>query len=225
MKFNIINSSSKGNCLIIEDKIALDCGVTFSKLKSYVQNLKIVCLTHSHSDHFNKNTIRKLAKERPTLKFICSYYLAPLLIAECKVDKKNIIVLESNKMYDLGLFKCKMYDLYHDVPNVAYYIEYDGYKVFYATDTQKINHISEPNCDYYFIEANYNEDILKKHIEECDDDNKLFYLNRVSRTHLSETQAVDFLLKNMGDNSKYCYIHKSSYNFDNQVEERGENKE
>jgi hypothetical protein len=29
----------------------------------------------------------------------------------------------------------------------------------------------------------------------------------------------------MGDNSKYCYIHKSSYNFDNQVEERGENKE
>lgn len=49
MDYKLIASSSKGNALLIENKILIDCGVTFSKLKEYIYNLKIVLLTHSHS--------------------------------------------------------------------------------------------------------------------------------------------------------------------------------
>lgn len=216
MKFNIINSSSKGNCLIVENTIAIDMGIPFSKIKEYLKDLKVVFLTHTHGDHFNKTTIKKIAKERPTLKFVCSSFLAPILIGECFVSKKNIIVLETDKMYDLGMFKCKMYYLFHDVPNVAYMIKYNGYKFFYGTDTGKIDHINCPGCDFYFVEANYDEEILKKHIEDCidnDDKNELFYLQRTAETHLSIIQASDFILKNMQDNGKYCFLHKSSYNY------------
>ena len=59
------------------------------------------------------------------------------------------------------------------------------------------------------------QEILQKHIEQCEpDDDKLVYLNRVPRTHLSQDQANQFLLDNMGENSVYEYIHQSKYNFE-----------
>ena len=209
MNYKIIASSSKGNALLIENKILIDCGVPFSKLKQYVNDLKIIFLTHIHSDHLNKTTIHKLSKERPTLKFICSSYVAPILIANCQVSKKNIIVLETNKTYDLGMFKCKMYDLYHDVPNVAYMIQYNGKKIFYATDTGRIDHIEEPNCDYVFLEANYESDeILDQQIQESEEKGEFTHLVRVKDTHLSQVQCMDWIYKNRGDNTEYVWVHQ-----------------
>ena len=65
----------------------------------------------------------------------------------------------------------------------------------------------------FSIESNYNEELLKKHIEECEDENMLYYLNRVPYTHLSYEQANSFLIENMDDNSRFEYIHQSEYNF------------
>ena len=67
MNYKIISSCSTGNATIIRDIILIDCGVTFKGLEKYYKQLKIVLLTHIHSDHFKKETIRKLAQERPTL--------------------------------------------------------------------------------------------------------------------------------------------------------------
>ena len=209
MNYEIISSSSKGNCVVIEDKIAIDMGIPFSKIKPYLETLKVVFLTHAHSDHLNKTTIHKLAKERPTLKFVCASHLVPILIAECKVSKRNIIVLETNKTYDLGMFKCKLYDLYHDVPNVAYTLYYDGKKIFYATDTGRIDHIEEKDCDYIFLEANYESDeILEQQIQEAEEKGEFSHLKRVKYTHLSQIQCMDWLYKNMGENSQYCWLHQ-----------------
>ena len=209
MNYNLIASGSSGNCLVIENKIAIDMGIPFSKIKDYVNDLKVVFLTHQHLDHFKKNTIYRLAKERPTLKFVCCSYLVPILIAECKVNKKNIIVLEIDKTYDLGMFKCKVYNLYHDVQNVAYVIKYNGKKIFYATDTGRIDHIEEPNCDYIFLEANYESDEeLDKLIQEAEENGEFSHLKRVKYTHLSQVQCMDWLYKNMGDNSQYVWLHQ-----------------
>ena len=82
------------------------------------------------------------------------------------------------------------------------------------TDTSNLQGIEAKNYNFFSIEANYNEELLKKHIEECEDENMLYYLNRVPYTHLSQEQANNFLIENMGDNSKYEYIHKSNYNFE-----------
>ena len=58
MNYNIISTGSKGNALVINKKILIDCGVTFAKLKDFYKSFQLVLLTHIHSDHFNKSTIK-----------------------------------------------------------------------------------------------------------------------------------------------------------------------
>lgn len=46
MRYNVINSGSDGNAIIIEDILLLDCGVPFSKIKEYIFNLKLIFISH-----------------------------------------------------------------------------------------------------------------------------------------------------------------------------------
>ena len=133
-------------------------------------------------------------------------------MVKCGVNKKNIFILKSGKKYDLGLLKVKLEELYHDVPNYALKWELKGEKGIYATDTSKIDHIQAKNYDLYLIENNYDDEILKEHIKNCDDERMLQYLLRVPNTHLSKQQCIDFLIENMGTNSNYVLLHESSYN-------------
>lgn len=64
MEYNIISTGSKGNAVVINDVILIDCGVSFRALKDVYKNIKIVLLTHIHSDHFNRRTIKALANNR-----------------------------------------------------------------------------------------------------------------------------------------------------------------
>lgn len=202
MNFNILNSGSDGNGVIIEDIILIDCGVSFKKLEDYYKRLKIVLLTHIHGDHFNKKTISKLAIERPTLRFGCCEWLVKDLI-ECGVNKKNIDVYETGKTYSYKTFKVIPIKLYHDVPQCGYKLRLGVNKLIYATDTNKIEHIEAKNYDYYFIEGNY-EDEEELHSRAVND----FYEDRVKKTHLSKVQATEWLMKNMGKNSKYIFMHE-----------------
>ena len=202
MNYKIINSGSDGNGMIIEDTILIDCGISFKKLNEYYKRLEIVLLTHIHGDHFNKKTISKLAIERPTLRFGCCEWLVKDLI-ECGVNKKNIDVYETGKTYSYKTFKVIPIKLYHDVPQCGYKLRLGVNKLIYATDTNKIEHIEAKNYDYYFIEGNY-EDEEELHSRAVND----FYKDRVKNTHLSKVQATEWLMKNMGKNSKYIFMHE-----------------
>lgn len=46
MRYEIINSSSKGNCIIIEDFFMLDCGVSYSKIKKKLKDIKLIFISH-----------------------------------------------------------------------------------------------------------------------------------------------------------------------------------
>ena len=202
MKYKIINSGSDGNGLIVEETILIDCGVTFKSLKDYYKKLRIVLLTHIHQDHFNKSTIKKLAYERPTLRFGCCKWLVKDLV-DCGVNKKNIDVYKIDKIYSYKDFKIIPITLYHDVPQCGYKLKINDKKLLYATDTNKINHIIAKDYDYYFIEGNYeNEEKLHKR-----SDNK-YYESRVKNTHLSKVEATEWLMKNMSSKSKYIFMHE-----------------
>lgn len=208
MNYKILASSSEGNGLIIEETILIDCGISFKKLKDDYKKLKIVLLTHRHRDHFNKATIKKLASERPTLRFGCCEWLVKVLV-ECGVEKKNIDVLEIGKIYDYKTFKVIPIKLYHDVENCGYKLKKDDNKLIYATDTNRIDHIIAKNYDYYFIEGNYESD---EELAQRKSDKLLsgefIYEDRVKETHLSKVQATEWLMENMGENSKYIFMHE-----------------
>ena len=163
-------------------------------------------------DHLNKTTIRKIAYEKPTIKFVVGSTDLINILLECGIRSKNIFALVSNKWYDLGMLKVRLERVSHDVPNHLCKFEIDNKKGIYIVDCDSVDNVKAKDYDLYLIENNYQENILNQHIEECEDKNKLFYLERVKRTHLSKSKCDSFLIENMGKNSTYEYIHLSNYN-------------
>lgn len=207
MNYKIISSCSTGNAVILRDIILVDCGVTFKRLEKYYKKLKLVLLTHIHSDHFKKETIRKLVQERPTLRFACCEWLLKSLL-DCGVNRNNIDVLEISTRYDYKLFKIVPIKLYHDVPQCGYRVMFDDYKVIYMTDTKTVEGISAKNYDLYLIEANYDEDEIQERIKQKQQECQYVYEFRAKDNHLSKQQASEFLLENMGKNSEYVFMHQ-----------------
>ena len=120
------------------------------------------------------------------------------------------------KEYDFGAFNLKPIETYHDVRNMSYKIDFKPVTVYYATDTKKLDYLDcLKGLDYYFVENNYRDDIINFHIQEAkenNDINKLFYLERTLKNHLSKSDCDSFLIENMTNNSSYVYLHISKYN-------------
>lgn len=209
IKYEILSSGSKGNCIIVNDYLMMDCGLAYSKIKDYLKEIKVIFICHSHTDHFKKPTIKKIAYEHPNIKFIVGNFLVADLVL-LGVNKKNIITFDTGKWYDIGIFKVKMDYLFHDVPNNCLHIEFkNGEKLLYATDTSSIDHIKAEGYDLYLIEANYlTDEELREKIQEQEERGEFSYYNRVLNTHLSQLQALNWLNENKGTNSEYCFIHQ-----------------
>lgn len=220
MNYNIISSSSKGNCIIVEDILMLDCGLSYKKIKPYLKKIKLIFISHDHQDHLNNKTTKQIAYNYPTIKFLTGSNIVVEKLVNCGVDKKNIIILNATPhcWWDLGIMRVKLEKLYHDTPNYALKVAMlkndEWKKCLYIVDTASVDHIEAKNYDLYLIENNYQEKLLQEHIDNCEDENKLYYLNRVPNTHLSSEKANSFLIENMGSNSTYEYIHQSSYNYE-----------
>lgn len=206
MTYNVISTGSKGNAVVINDRILIDCGVPLKKLKDVYEGLSIVLLTHKHADHFNKRTIKKLAGDRPTLRFACGKQLVTDVV-KCGVKKSNIDVVESGKIYDYKAFKISPFTLYHDVENIGWRIFSGGEKAIYATDTKTLDGITAKDYDLYLIEANYTDEELKQRLIEKHRNGDFAYEDRVPLTHLSKKQADNFIIENGGVNANFVYLH------------------
>ena len=203
--YQVLSSGSKGNCIVYHNSIAVDMGVAYQMIKPHQSQLQIVLLTHVHGDHLNMATIKKLAFERPTLRFACGEFLTEYL-----QGIKNVDVLESGKVYDYGQFKVSPITLYHDVKNFGYRIFKDEHKTIHVTDTSHLEGITAKNYDLYAIESNYNEDTIFESIARKQAKGEFAYQSGVINSHLSEQQARDFIFKNKGENSKVLRLHESA---------------
>lgn len=206
INFNIISTGSKGNAVVLNHDILVDCGVAFKKLTPFYRDFKLILLTHIHRDHFNKATITKLAKERPLLRFGCGSFLVLDLI-KCGVSKKNIDILEPDKCYNFGVVKVIPVTLIHNVPNLGYKLHWSNYKIIYATDTNSVAHIHAPNYNLYMIEANYVEDEIKEKIAIKKANGEYAYEIEVIKNHLSFEKCNEFIYSNKGQHSEYIYMH------------------
>lgn len=206
MNYNIISTGSQGNAVVVDDIILIDCGVSFKALKDVYKELQIVLLTHIHADHFKRSTIKRLAKERPTLRFGCCEWLANELV-EAGVSWRNIDVFEIGKVYDYEAFKVSPVKLYHNVPNCGYRIFANGEKAIYATDTEHLQGITAKDYDLYMIEANYTDEDLQERINAKLEAGEYCYELNVANRHLSHEQASEWLMDNMNEKSEYVFLH------------------
>lgn len=218
MNYEIINSGSDGNAILLENSILLDCGVTYKKIEPYLKKVKVIFLTHIHQDHFKKSTIKKIAYEYPNIKFLVGYYLVSHLI-ECGVSPKNIFQLVFDEWYDIGIAKVRIEEVQHDVLNACLKMEMKDKKMVYIVDTNNVDYISAKNYDLYLIEGNYIADeSLNVEVREQEEKGEFSYLKRVLKTHLSQTQAIEWLKKNMGDNGEFEFIHQHKDKKEKEIE-------
>lgn len=207
MNYKIISTGSQGNAIVLNEIILIDCGVPFRYLKDVYKDLKIVLLTHIHGDHFNKKTIRKLAAERPTLRFACCSWLVSELL-QIGVSIHNIDSLEIGRIYSYKTFQISPVKLYHDVDNAGWRVFQNAEKAIYMTDTVTLEGISAKNYDLYLVEANYITEELEERIRSKEAAGEYVYEYRVRNVHLSKEKADEWLLENMGENSEAVYIHQ-----------------
>lgn len=201
----VISSGSEGNAVIYNNAIMVDCGVSLKALQEVKRSLKIVLLTHKHSDHLKLRTLQRLQAERPTLRIACGDFLLEEL--PCI---KNIDVLQVGKIYDYGAFKVSPVKLYHDVPNFGWRIFLpNGQKIFHATDTVHLEGISAKGYDLYAIEHNYCEEYIQQAIEEARANGEYTHAYGNINTHLSIQQARAFIETNRKESSEVLELHKS----------------
>ena len=205
----IIATGSKGNCVIFDNRIAFDLGVSYKAIEPYVYSLQIVFFTHvSHSDHFTKSTLKRLQYERPSLRIACSEHDKEILT---NMGFNNIDALNIGKLYDYGSFKICAIKLYHDCPVIGARLLLNGKKIFYATDTCHLNSIKAIGYDEYYLESNFDEDRVYDVIREKQMNGQYAHQRGSINSHLSVQQAQNFVLRN-GTPGKYQFIqlHQSS---------------
>lgn len=204
--YNIIATGSKGNAVVIDQKILIDCGVSFKALSKVYRALKLVLLTHIHSDHFQPTTLRLLAENRPTLRFACCAWLCKPLV-DAGVPVSQIDVLEPGHMYGYGIYNVRPDMVKHNVPNCAWKVWLPSGKLFYCTDMNNLNGITAPNYDLYMVEANYDDAEIQAKIAEKKLNGEYIYELGVLHNHMSLSKINDWLYANMGQNSAYIYMH------------------
>jgi len=204
--FTIISTGSIGNAVVINTSILVDCGVTFKALEPYYKDLKLVLLTHIHTDHFQPTTIRLLSNRRPMLRFACCKWLVKPLI-DCGVPTENIDVLEYGKLYNYGICNIIPIPLSHNVANCGYKIHFPIGKVIYATDTNNLNGITAIDYDLYLIEANYIDEEIQEKIKKKKEEGVYIYELQVIKNHLSKSKCDDFIYRNIGKKGEYVYMH------------------
>lgn len=202
----VLSTGSKGNAVIIGKSVLIDCGVPYRMIEPHIRELKLVLLTHIHSDHFTPSTIRRMAMERPLLRFGgCSWMIKPLV--EAGVPRRQIDVLTTGTMYGYGICNVIPFSLVHDVLNCGYKLHFPGGKAIYATDTNSLAGITAHHYDLYLLECNYEDEEIRRKIEEKKAAGEYAYEMRVLRTHLSKAKCDDFIARNIGPTGRYVYLH------------------
>ena len=207
MKFEIIASGSKGNCVTLEDSVCIDVGVPFTKIEPFLDRIKLVLLTHEHGDHFKASTVRKIAFEKPLVRFGCGSFLKRYLV-ESGVSERQIDVLNPRLVYNYQFCKVSPVPLEHDVPNYGYKVFFPDGKAIYATDTASLSGIVAKDYDLYLVEGNYDEEEMQVRMDEKIANGQYVYEKRVLRTHLSRQQCDEWLSRNKGANSQFVYMHQ-----------------
>ena len=205
--YEIISTGSKGNAVLVGGGILIDCGVPWKLLAGRAKGIGLALLTHAHGDHFRAPAARRLAEERPALRWGMPPWMAAKAV-EAGIDKRRIDVYETGKRAGYGALSVETVPLSHDAPNCGYRLDFaGGAGAFYATDTSSLDGIEARGLALYLIEANYGEAEIAERIRAKQDAGEYCHEWRALKNHLSREKAMDWLYRNMGPGSEYVLLH------------------
>ena len=205
---NVIATGSSGNAVLLDGEILIDCGISWRALAPHAAGIRLVLLTHRHADHFRASTIKKLAFERPSVRFACCAWMAEQLVG-AGVSKGRIDIAQCGVGIAYGAaLECKPVEIPHDVPNCGWFVRHGERTAFYATDCGSLDGVEMPGIDLYMIEANHTEQDIQRRAQEKLDRGEYAYEYRAARNHLSMEQAMDWIGRNAGTSSRCILLHQ-----------------
>jgi conserved hypothetical protein len=219
-KVDIIGTGSTGNAVVIDDKLLIDCGLTFDKLGDKVMGVEHIFITHRHGDHIKVPTLSKIYKDRPWVLregLHCNSDVAEFIKLKnnsrfkFEVPSKNIFT-EHGFHFDIELggkkYHIETFKLYHDVPNQGFVItNEDGETLLFATDTNSMISAPRRKYDYLVVEGNYDEDKVVE-ASLSDDDITAMRAQRNLR-HLSVQSFENFVRAHSKEDSVIYQLHES----------------
>ena len=197
MDINVLASSSRGNCYIVNDgktQIMLDCGIlwtTIKKLLDYkTSDIEACLISHRHSDH-----IKGL---RDAIKSGLDVYINKDVREHLKSSGHRVHVITPMEQFKVKEWAILPFPLEHDCENLGYLLSNGKSKVLYITDSYYCKY-SFKAVTHLLIECNHSYEILEKNNLEP------FIKNRLIQSHFSLENVKKFLLAN--DLSKLQEVH------------------
>jgi len=214
MKLQVLESSSAGNCYILEtktDKLIIDAGISYKEVQKGLNfNFKGVVgtlVTHEHQDHCK--AVKDLIKNS------INVYMSKGTAKALKLESHRIKHVSSLKQFDIGDFTILPFETEHDCAEpLGFLIQYKptGEKVLYATDTYYLKYKFN-NLNYLLLECNYITDIVKQNLQDESLHSGLY--KRTLRSHFSLENVLEFLKSNdLTQVRKIVIIHLSDRNSD-----------
>lgn len=206
----IVRSGISNSSIILDKKdlVLVDCGAGPLVLKKYLSNINMTIeqitgavITHSHGDHMNEATLRKLALHK--IPIYCDAEIKQIAVAKTKkgfqsLVRKHMHVINVRKEFKIGDFKIKAFNLRHDSAGPCY-----GYifkkkmpgkiaKVVYATDlgypSGRVKKLFS-NADIIFIESDH----CDKMLEQCFEIPEYIKDDHIREYHISNSQCCEIL--------------------------------
>lgn len=231
--WNVISSSSDGNCVIYRDIVMVDLGIKkkdFNLLKPFIDKVKIILITHRHVDHLELPMMKHILKEYPHIRFAYGRFVKEWLDEKLVYRKKgethkfDILketILVDNQTYNFGLFKLMPIKLYHDVPNYGFYLNFIDenaakgyYDLFHGTDSYTFKGIGLPtDIDLVALEHHHLQDHYDEVIERKIDEEVYSHEIGANNSHHSFDDALIFLEESGINKCDVLRLHISTDDF------------
>lgn len=225
MDYEIISTGSQnGNSLRVENVI-FDVGVSFKSLYPVLKNRKIkaIFISHKHSDHLNISAVKQIGEFFPWIDFLVNQDVFNKIMDEIHDFKGKITVIKDDTKITIpsgeSSYRSLIVNVFHtDHEKELISNGYCGTKVFngvqkdetfvFATDFWNVNNLPNQKFDYFFLEANYQQETFDKAKKEG---TLPFWSIQGTDRHLSRELSHEYFFKHRKDeNSKYVPLHKSS---------------
>lgn len=197
MKYEIIATGSKGNCVIIND-VMIDAGVPFGKIKEHLYDIRYLLLTHIHGDHIKPSTVKNIKSLFPKITIIGNWEVHQSTGVDIICNHGYEVITDD---YTFRPFECK-----HDVVTTGYTWEFEGLSILYATDLNNTDTCPEGKYDFIFLESNFDQ----KKLDKVDDNKYGYNVTAGAKRHLSTQESKAFYYMNRKDKeSKWIELHQS----------------
>lgn len=171
MRFSVLGSGSKGNCVYIEEGhtgILIDNGFSGKEIEMRLRsigrsldNITAICITHEHNDHISGVGVLSRRCKVPV------FANGPTFgAAEIKIGKPfSFVEFETGDEFHIQDLQIRSFRISHDTADPVGFVVSNGNEYLgYCTDTGKVSKLMElrlARCQGLILEFNHNLEMLK----------------------------------------------------------------